>query len=112
VEQIILVGHLLVALGIIGLIMMQQGKGSDIAAFFASSFGLAMIADSRTAGEDDLGFELPMEAVEVPPAQAFESDLPVGDIPETVFEAGGSDLPTLNSTEGDVIDSGQDLPEG
>ena len=141
-EQIILVGHLLVALGIIGLIMMQQGKGSDIgasfgaggsqtlfgsvgsanlltkltawlvAAFFASSFGLAMIADSRTAGEDDLGFELPIEAVEVPPAQAFESDLPVGDIPGTVFEAGGSDLPTLNSTEGDVIDSGQDLPEG
>ena len=92
-EQIILVVHLLVALGIIGLIMMQQGKGADIgasfgaggsqtlfgsvgsanlltkltawlvAAFFASSFGLAMIADSRTAGDDDLGFELPMEAI-------------------------------------------------
>ncbi|WP_435212348.1 preprotein translocase subunit SecG [Luminiphilus sp. nBUS_16] len=141
-EQIILVVHLLVALGIIGLIMMQQGKGSDIgasfgaggsqtllgsvgsanvltkltawlvAAFFASSFGLAMLADSRTAGEDDLGFELPMEAVEAAPVQSFESDLPVGDIPETAFESDGSDFPSLDSAEGDVIDSGQDLPEG
>ena len=38
-----------------------------VAGFFASSFGLAMIADSRTAGDEDLGFELPMEAVEVAP---------------------------------------------
>ncbi|MDG1065459.1 MAG: preprotein translocase subunit SecG [Luminiphilus sp.] len=141
-EQIILVGHLLVALGIIGLIMMQQGKGADIgasfgaggsqtlfgsvgsanlltkltawlvAAFFASSFGLAMIADSRTAGEDDLGFELPMETVEVAPAPLFESDVPVGDIPDMTFEAETSDLPSLDTTESDVIDSGQDLPEG
>ena len=35
-EQIILVVHLLVALGIIGLIMMQQGKGADIGASFGA----------------------------------------------------------------------------
>jgi len=76
-EQIILVVHLLVALGIIGLIMIQQGKGADmgasfgagasqtlfgssgsgnaltrstswlVAAFFATSFGLAVIADQK-----------------------------------------------------------------
>ena len=141
-EQIILVVHLLVALGIIGLIMMQQGKGADIgasfgaggsqtlfgsvgsanlltkltawlvAAFFASSFGLAMIADSRTVSDDDLGFELPMEAVEVAPVQSFESDVPEGDIPDMSFETEANDLPSLDATEGDVIDSGQDLPEG
>ena len=141
-EQIILVVHLLVALGIIGLIMMQQGKGADIgasfgaggsqtlfgsvgsanlltkltawlvAAFFASSFGLAMIADSRTAGDDDLGFELPMEAVDMAPPQAFESDVPVGDVPDMTFEAEVSDLPVLETTPSDVIDSGQELPEG
>ena len=141
-EQIILVVHLLVALGIIGLIMMQQGKGADIgasfgaggsqtlfgsvgsanlltkltawlvAAFFASSFGLAMIADSRTAGDDDLGFELPMEAVDMAPAQPLESDVPVRDIPDMTFEAEASDLPVLETTPSDVIDSGQELPEG
>jgi len=76
-EQIILVVHLLVALAIIGLIMIQQGKGADmgasfgagasqtlfgssgsgnaltrstswlVAAFFATSFGLAVIADQK-----------------------------------------------------------------
>ena len=35
-EQIILVVHLLVALAIIGLIMMQQGKGADIGASFGA----------------------------------------------------------------------------
>ncbi len=142
-EQIILVVHLLVALAIIGLIMMQQGKGADIGAsfgaggsqtlfgsvgsanlltkltawlvagFFASSFGLAMIADSRTAGEEDLGFELPMEAVEVAP-ESFETneELPSGDIPDVSFESTPSDLPALEESEAGDIDSGDDLPEG
>ena len=76
-EQIILVAHLLVALAIIGLIMLQQGKGADMGAsfgaggsqtlfgsdgsgnvltkatawlvvlFFASSFGLALLANQK-----------------------------------------------------------------
>ena len=143
-EQIILVVHLLVALGIIGLIMMQQGKGADIgasfgaggsqtlfgsvgsanlltkltavlaAAFFATSFGLAIIADSRTAGQEDLGFELPVEAaMEVPAEPGVVSELPVGDIPDVVIEPseGSSDLPDLGDS-GDDIDSANDLPEG
>jgi preprotein translocase subunit SecG len=78
IEQLILVVHLLVALSIIGLIMLQQGKGADmgasfgagasqtlfgsggsgnvltratawmVALFFATSFGLAVIAKDKT----------------------------------------------------------------
>ena len=89
-EQITLMVHLLVALALIALILLQRGKGSDIGAsfgagasqtlfgsagsgnaltrmtawlsavFFISSFGLAVIADNRTADEDDLGFEVPV----------------------------------------------------
>jgi len=139
VEQIILVVHLLVALAIIGLIMMQRGKGADIGAsfgagasqtlfgsagstnvltkatawlvvvFFATSFGLAVIADSRTAGDADLGFELPVE--ELAGESPVVEDLPSGDLPEVAPEAveaqASGDLP-----EAGTIDSEDDLPEG
>ncbi|MEE4145083.1 MAG: preprotein translocase subunit SecG [Halieaceae bacterium] len=88
-EQIILVVHLLVALAIIGLIMLQQGKGADMGAsfgagasqtlfgssgsanvltrstawlaalFFASSFSLALLANQKSAVVDDLDLEIP-----------------------------------------------------
>ncbi len=118
-EQIILVVHLLVALAIIGLIMIQQGKGADmgasfgagasqtlfgssgsgnaltkatswlVAAFFATSFALAVVANEKTAPVDDLGIEIPVEA-EAAPA----SDLPlVDDQPEAMSPT--SDLPTV-----------------
>ena len=35
-EQIIIISHLLVALAIIGLIMLQQGKGADMGASFGA----------------------------------------------------------------------------
>ena len=87
-EQIILVVHLLGALAIIGLILLQQGKGADMGAsfgagasqtlfgstgsgnvltkatawlsvlFFATSFGLALIAKQKSAPVDDLGIEI------------------------------------------------------
>jgi len=111
-EQITLMVHLLVALALIALILLQRGKGSDIGAsfgagasqtlfgsagsgnaltrmtawlsavFFISSFGLAVIADNRTADEGDLGFELPVSAAEEEPV--LESDVPVlNDEPES-----------------------------
>ena len=111
-EQITLMVHLLVAVALIALILLQRGKGSDIGAsfgagasqtlfgstgsgnaltritawlsavFFISSFGLAVIADNRTADEDELGFELP--AASVIEETAFESDVPVVNFePET-----------------------------
>jgi len=117
-EQIILVVHLLVALAIIGLIMIQQGKGADmgasfgagasqtllgsggsgnaltkatswlVAAFFATSFALAVVANEKTAPAEDLGIEIPVEAA------APASDLPVvDDEPEAMSPT--SDLPTV-----------------
>ena len=143
-EQIIIISHLLVALGIIGLIMMQQGKGADIGAsfgaggsqtlfgsvgsanlltkltavlvatFFVTSFGLAMIADSRTAGQEDLGFELPVEAAMAPVDDTGPADeLPAGDIPDVVMApADDGDLPVPETGTGNDIDSNEDLPEG
>lgn len=142
-EQIILVVHLLVALAIIGLIMMQQGKGSDIGAsfgggasqtlfgsagsaniltkmtawlavlFFITSFGLAMIADSKTSGTDELGFELPEDQL-VLPAQGVEGSAPVGDLPvvDDVTESAMSvgDMPTVPAESTDADAPSGDLP--
>lgn len=128
-EQIVLIVHLLLALAIIGLIMLQQGKGADmgasfgagasqtllgstgsanvltratawlVAAFFATSFGLAIIATEKTRSVDDVDIAVPalqqpateeasaddlpaVEAGDVPAAAPAEGDLPAGDIPE------------------------------
>ena len=122
-EQIILVVHLLVALAIIGLIMLQQGKGADMGAsfgagasqtlfgsdgsgnvltkatawlvtlFFASSFGLALLANQKSVAVNELDLEIPaaMEAGE----QAATGELPVVDdeVPAVVAE---EDLPELD----------------
>ncbi len=104
-EQIILVVHLLVALAIIGLIMLQQGKGADmgasfgagasqtlfgssgsgnvltratawlVALFFASSFSLALIANQKSDVASDLDLEIPAAVEAEAPAPAQE--LPV-----------------------------------
>jgi preprotein translocase subunit SecG len=119
-EQIILVSHLLVALAIIGLIMLQQGKGADMGAsfgagasqtlfgsdgsgnaltkatawlvvlFFSTSFGLALIANQKTVVVDDIDLMIPT-AVEAP-VEVLDSDLPVVE----------NDAPAVISTEGDV----------
>jgi preprotein translocase subunit SecG len=128
-EQIILVVHLLVALAIIGLILMQQGKGADIgasfgagasqtlfgstgsgnvlsratgwlaAAFFVTSFTLAVIASNQTADEEDLGFTLP-EA-----AQSTSTDLPVLD-----SDPAASDVPAMDVEEAPAEPVDSDLP--
>ncbi|MDA0893051.1 MAG: preprotein translocase subunit SecG, partial [Proteobacteria bacterium] len=104
-NQVILVVHLLVALAIIGLILLQRGKGADVGAsfgggasqtvfgssgggnvltsatgwlsalFFATSFGLAMIADQQNAVSDDLGFDVPLQSIE------GASSIPASDLP-------------------------------
>ena len=126
-EQIILIVHLLVALAIIGLIMLQQGKGADMGAsfgagasqtlfgsdgsgnaltkattwlavmFFATSFGLAIVANQKTTVVDDLDLAIPA-AVEAPVEVApVEEDLPTLEeqAPAMIGEP-GDDLPTLN----------------
>jgi preprotein translocase subunit SecG len=122
-EQITLMVHLLVAVALIALILLQRGKGSDIGAsfgagasqtlfgsagsgnaltrmtawlsaiFFASSFGLAVIADNRTADKDDLGFDLP--ASEMVEEVVEEGDLPVLDF-DSATDNGSEDAPVLD----------------
>jgi preprotein translocase subunit SecG len=125
IEQVILVVHLLVALGIIGLIMLQQGKGADmgasfgagasqtlfgsdgsgnvltratawlVALFFASSFGLALIASQRSAPVDDLGLAIPA-AVEAPAQSAADGELPVLEEEAPAAAPSEGDLPDLD----------------
>ena len=125
IEQVILVVHLLVALGIIGLIMLQQGKGADmgasfgagasqtlfgsdgsgnvltratawlVALFFASSFGLALIASQRSAPVDDLGLAIPA-AVEAPVQSAADGELPVLEEEVPAVAPAQDDLPDLD----------------
>jgi preprotein translocase subunit SecG len=132
-EQIVLIVHVLVALAIIGLIMIQQGKGADMGAsfgagasqtlfgsggggnvltsstswlvtlFFATSFGLAVIAkdNSMAAGNVDLPAPAVIESFEMP-VNVEESEIPgidaaADDIPGATAPAGesGSDIPGL-----------------
>ncbi len=104
-EQIILVVHLLVALAIIGLIMLQQGKGAEMGAsfgagasqtlfgsdgsgnvltkatawmvvlFFTTSFGLALLANQKSRPVDDLDLMIPETAPVV--QEVVEEELPV-----------------------------------
>ena len=119
-EQIVLVVHLLVAVSIIGLIMIQQGKGADMGAsfgagasqtllgsdgsgnvltratawmvvlFFASSFGLAIIANGKSSAVNDLDLDIP--AVVLEETESFESELPVIE----------TEVPEASATEQDV----------
>ena len=123
-EQIILIAHLLIALAIIGLIMLQQGKGADMGAsfgagasqtlfgsdgsgnvltsatswlvvlFFASSFSLALLATQKSDRGEDLGLDIPV-AVESP-VQAVSEELPVIEIEAPAAEAVGTDVPNLD----------------
>lgn len=119
IEQLILVTHLLLALAIIGLIILQQGKGADmgasfgagasqtlfgstgsgnvltrstawmVALFFATSFGLAVIAKNKTTAAGD--FDLPLPVSEAP--AMLDAELPSVDDVEPVAEG---DLPALD----------------
>lgn len=125
-EQIVLIVHLVLALTIIGLILLQQGKGADMGAsfgagasqtlfgsdgsgnvltratawlaalFFATSFGLAMIATQKTRMSDELDLVIPPSVQQPTRDQAPASDVPaVDDEVPTAAE-------TRNSSSGDV----------
>ncbi len=120
-ETIVIIVHLLVALAIIGLILMQQGKGAEAGAsfgggasqtvfgsqggsdffakatavlafvFFATSFSLAIIAKNKTGVNIDSG----IPAIE---QIAPESEIPVIEPAQVELE---SELPAVsNGTEG------------
>ena len=125
-EQIILAVHLVIALAIIGLIMLQQGKGADMGAsfgaggsqtlfgsdgggnvltkatawlvvlFFASSFSLALMVNQRAVVEDDLGLDIPA-AVTTEAATPVDQELPVlDDTPAAATAPAADDVPQLD----------------
>jgi len=123
-EKIILVVHVLTALSIIALIMLQQGKGAEAGAsfgagasqtvfggqgsgnfftqatailaalFFATSFGLAVVAKNQAEIGATAGVPMVDEAAGIPAAVDIRSDVPASDIPV-------EDIPAA-STSGDV----------
>ena len=133
-EQIILIVHVLASLAIIGLIMIQQGKGADMGAsfgagasqtvfgsggsgnvlttstswlvtlFFATSFGLAVIAKNQSVAVNSV--DLPA-AVESQSAPAAGGDIPA--IDEAAIERGmGDDIPAIDAP---APASESDIPE-
>lgn len=129
-EQIILVVHLAVALAIIGLIMLQQGKGADmgasfgagasqtlfgsdgsgnvltratawlVAAFFATSFGLALLASQASAPVDSLGIDIPATTMQAE-QPALDDELPAVEV----------EIPTAISTGPVDAVEGEDVPQ-
>lgn len=127
-ETIILVVHVLVAAGVIGLIMLQQGKGAETGAsfgsgasqtvfgsqgsasflsrttailatvFFLTSIGLAMVARQKANTVSDAGV----------PAVEIEQIVPVTDAPISAENAIESDAPVLKSqsVESDAVVEG------
>jgi preprotein translocase subunit SecG len=121
-EQILLVAHLLIAFGIIGLIMLQQGKGADMGAsfgagasqtlfgsegggnvlsrgtailataFFVTSFGLAIVAKDKAADVGEVDIPVPMSEQT---ELGMESDMPLmdEDLPPVVTE--DSEIPEV-----------------
>ena len=115
-EQVILIIHVLAAMAIIGLILIQRGKGADmgasfgagasqtlfgstgggnvltratailVALFFATSFGLAVVAKNKASSAGDISIPVPA-AVESVPAGESASDVPSVD--EVAPESGG-----------------------
>ena len=125
-ETIVIVVHLLVALAIIGLILMQQGKGAEAGAsfgggasqtvfgsqggsnffakatgvlafvFFATSFALAIIAKDKTTIDIDTGIP---SVIEQP---VVESEIPV--IPTIEEQSVESEIPAViqDNTDNDI----------
>ena len=122
-NQLFLIIHLLVALAIIGLIMLQQGKGADMGAsfgagasqtlfgsdgsgnviakatawlsaiFFATSFGLAVIATKNTQIENEIGLEIPAVNDQTSSSEfGLDADIPISNDSSSPIE---DDLPNL-----------------
>lgn len=137
-EQIILIVHLVIALGIIGLIMLQQGKGADmgasfgagasqtlfgsdgsgnvltrstswlVALFFATSFGLALLANQKSVTVNELDLEIPAAVETELQAVASEEELPVLEEELPVLEG---DLPVMQSEAPASVPAEGDVPQ-
>ena len=120
-EQLILIAHLLIALAIIGLIMLQQGKGAEMGAsfgagasqtlfgadgggnvltkatallaiaFFVTSFALAIVAKDQAGTTDELDIPALTEQVEV----VEDADLPVAEEDAFPVMSAEEDIPDV-----------------
>lgn len=133
-EQAILIIHVLIALAIIGLILIQQGKGADMGAsfgagasqtlfgssgsgnvltkstavlvtlFFVTSFGLAILAKNHSVSAGDVDFDVPA---------VIESDAPAAnEIPAMDEKRSANDveIPSMEGTAEDIPAEGADIP--
>jgi preprotein translocase subunit SecG len=106
IETLVLVLHVLAALAIIGLVLIQHGKGADmgsgfgsgasttvfgsggagnfltrlttgiVIAFFLTSFGLAFFAKEKSVAARDLGIPVVEQVEELPAVQEESGELP------------------------------------
>ena len=129
IETLVLAFHVLAALAIIGLILIQHGKGADMGsgfgagasatvfgsggassfltrlttgiaiAFFLSSFGLAYFAKERSKTINELGIPQLTEQVEVADPASEESA--ISELPE-FDEADAAEVPSMDAVESEV----------
>ena len=131
-EKIILIVHVLAAIAIIGMILIQQGKGAEAGAsfgsgasqtvfgsaggwnffskvtaflatvFFITSFGLAYIAKQNSGVEESL----------LPELETVQSEVVIDDIPLSEASDDISDIPALDqAAPADEIPSAADIPD-
>lgn len=131
-EKIILVVHVLAALAIIGLILLQQGKGAEMGAsfgsgasqtvfgsqgsgnfftrtttllavvFFATSFGLAVVAKQNAKVATEIGIPVLEESKEAP-IPVEESEIPSFDGESAADAESDSDIPVLDSDAAEPV---------
>ena len=139
-EQIILVVHVLIAIAIIGLVLLQQGKGAEAGAsfgagasqtvfgsagggnfftratavlatlFFVTSFGLAVFAKQQAEVALTDGVPMVEDAAELPAMIESSSDIPESDVP-ALSETGTAESDIPAVTEGDKTLDATDIPE-
>lgn len=133
-EKLVLIIHSLAAIAIIGLILLQQGKGAAAGAsfgagasqtvfgsegsgnfftrataiiatiFFCTSFGLAVIAKNQSKVATQ-GFVAPAVQQEIPAA----SDAPVSDVP--AVESAVSEVPEVSSEAAPAVEQVEEKNE-
>lgn len=129
-EPVIIIVHLVMAIALVGLVLIQQGKGAEAGAsfgsgasatvfgaqgtgsffsritailaavFFATSLGLAFYAKQRASGVEEIGLPS-LEVQQAPVAKQVTGDVPQLEAVEAENE---SDLPVVEAqdTEADI----------
>ncbi|GAB1264308.1 preprotein translocase subunit SecG [Aurantivibrio infirmus] len=141
-ESITLVIHIIAAAAIVGLILIQQGKGATAGAsfgagasqtvfgsegsgsffsrltavfaaiFFATSFGLAVLAKEKSQVASSLGIPVIQEETGIPSVPAEEqinSGIPV--VEDTISEAAENTVPVIEEAAAEVEEAVPAVPE-